>query len=140
MREVVGREVYSQGMGTVSEWIAEEQACLWHDLDEAIRQAINGAWSMGAANVAQRIVGAARLVGATPPGEVPWRLAAGGVYEAVLTAGGLTPEMPDDDEWRRLDALMRNHGGPRATIQPQMAATVAAINTERERAWIAEAV
>jgi hypothetical protein len=119
-------------------WIRDEQAALWHDLDEAIRSAINGRWSMAAANVARRAVGAARLVGPTPIDSVPWVLVAGGVYEAVLLAGGTTPAMPDDAEWERLDEVMRDHGGTRAQINDRMAGTVAAINTDRERNWIAQ--
>lgn len=118
-------------------FVRDEQVHLWTDLDEAIRSAINGVWSMRAANVACRIVVAARLVGPTPNGEAPWTLVAGGVYEAVLNAGGVTPDLPPDEaEWQRLDALMADHGGTRETIRPMMAATVEAIRSPRETAWI----
>lgn len=117
-------------------WVRDEQVALWGDLNEAIRGAANGAWSIHAANVARRIVEAARLVGPVPHGEIPWSLVAGGVYAAVLTAGGFTPELPDEPEWQRLDALMAEHGTTRATALPEFAATVAAISSDRERNWI----
>lgn len=122
---------------TISEWVREEQADLWDELHDAIRCAVDGVWSMRASNVARRIIGAARLVGPTAHGGVPWPLLAGGVYEAVLNAGA-TPviDLPDAQEWRRLDLLMAVRGGTRERYIPAMAGTVAAINTDRETAWI----
>jgi hypothetical protein len=116
-------------------WVRTEQHILWHDLREAIGGAFHGVWSIRAANIAHRIVEAARLVGPTPYGEVPWPILAGGVYEAVLRAGELSPELPDEAEWLRFDGLMQRYG-TRATLRPQFAATVAEINTDRERNWI----
>lgn len=74
-------------------WVREEQVILWTDLETAIGSAIDGAWSIRAGNVARRIVEAARLVGPTPHGEISYRLVAGGVYAAVLNAGGITPDL-----------------------------------------------
>lgn len=118
------------------EFARSEQSHLWDELAEAIRRAINGCWSMAASNVARRIVEAARLVGPTPYGNTNWSLVAGGVYAAVLNAGGLTAEVPDEEEWTRLDVLMAEHGGTRQTATASYAATVTAINTDRERRWI----
>lgn len=117
-------------------WVREQQNHLWDDLADAIESAIDRAWSMRAANIARRIVEAARLAAPTPHGEVPYRLVAGGVYEAVLTAGGVTPDLPDEAEWTRLDELMARHRTTRATERPRYAATVAVINTVRETNWI----
>lgn len=117
---------------TLDKWITDEQESLWNDLDLAIRDAVNGVWSMSAEDIASRIIGAARIVGPTPTGSVPYSLVSGGVYEAVLLAGGITPPMPDDAEWERLDALMEKHGGGRSVNRPRFAATVEAI---RSGAW-----
>lgn len=113
----------------------DEQTHLWEELEQAIRRAINGAWSMAASNIARRIVRAARLVGPTPHGAASWSLVAGGVYEAVLRAGGIEPDIPDEQEWQRLDSLMAQYG-TRATERPRFAVTVATISTDRERRWI----
>lgn len=120
----------------IVDWVRKEQSILWDDLGQAIHSANDGAWSILAAHVARRIIESARLVGPTPHGEIPWSLVAGGVYEAVLTAGGFTPDLPDEQEWQRIDVLMARHGTTRATERPRFAATVAAINTDRERNWI----
>lgn len=120
----------------MSAWVKEQQVILWQDLDEAVRSAIDGCWSMRAAGIARRINEAARLVGPTPTAEAPWPLVAGGVYEAVYNAAGIQLTMPDEAEWRRLDALMAERVGTRSTERPRYAATVAEINTQRERHWI----
>ena len=120
----------------LTEWVREEQADLWHDLDQAINSAVNGAWSMQTANIAKRIIAAARLVGPTPHGEIPWPLVAGGVYDAIYDAGNIPADVLDEAEWQRSDELMADSAGTRATERPRFAATVEAINTERERKWI----
>lgn len=122
-------------MTDLAEWVRNEQDILWDDLGEAIRASRNGAWSIQAANLARRIVEAARLVGPTPYGRIPWSLLAGGVYAAIADAGALAVELPDDAEWERLDQLMAHHG-TRLAAQAAFAGTVAAINTDRERNWI----
>lgn len=127
-------------MSEIEEWVREEQANLWYDLQNNIRAAVNGAWSMGAANSALRIIEAARLVGPTPWGDVPTSLVAGHVYETVLRAGGFDPEVPDEAEWQRIDELQqRTTGGyyqRREESIREYASTVAAINTDREIAYL----
>lgn len=113
------------------------QANDWHRLSDDIDRAISGSWSMGAANTSARIVEAARLVGPTPWGEVPWPLVRGGVYAAVLQAGGLDAEPIDEAEMRRVDELMYKHGLTGERAVERYAETVAAIRTPRESAWIA---
>ncbi|MFI7073588.1 hypothetical protein [Micromonospora sediminicola] len=115
-------------------WVREEQSDLWNDLNEAINRAANGAWSMQAANTARRIITAARLAGATPHGEIPWPLVAGGVYHAIYEAGNIPADVLDEAEWQESDALMAGSAGTRATEQPRFAATVAAIHDDRR--WI----
>ncbi len=67
----------------------DEQAQLWYDLFEARRNAHNTERSMQCENVAYRIVSLARLVGATPWGEVQVDLLRDGIYERLLTEAGL---------------------------------------------------
>lgn len=117
------------------EFVRDEQIHLWQDLAKAIGDAVDGTWSIAASNAARRIIRSARLVGPSPHGELSWSLVAGGVYEAVLRAGGIEPALPDEAEWQRLDDLMAKYG-TRATERPRFAATVARINTDRERRWI----
>lgn len=120
-------------------WVRDEQISLWYDLGQAINYAANGKWSMAAANIALRIVSAARLVGPSPVGEVPWSLVAGGVYDAVLSAGNVPHEMPDEAEMQRVDDLMARQGATTQTREqavPAFAGTVAAIKTEAETAYI----
>jgi len=114
----------------LAEWVAEEQATLWHDLDDALRGAINGVWSIEAGGIAGRIISAARLVGPTPTDSLPYRFVAGGVYEAILAAGGIAAPMPDAAEFDRLDAMMEKHGATRERSTAQLAATVAAIKRD----------
>ena len=122
-------------MTDLIDWVREEQDILWDELADAIEAARNRAWSIQAANIARRIVEAGRLVGPTPYGGVPWSLLAGGVYAAIADAGSITVELPDEAEWERLDQLMA-HRMTRPAAQATFAATVAAINTDRERNWI----
>lgn len=119
------------------DWIREEQEDLWLKLRFDVSRAIDGAWSIGAWRTAERIVGAARLVGPTPAGEVPWALLAGGVYAALLERDGIP--LPDDypatsADWAKLIALMEGDDTPRADLLARYARTVAAIKIERAEA------
>ena len=116
-------------------WVRDEQDILWDELRDAIGSAINGAWSIRAGNLALRIIEAARMVGPTRYNAVPWALVAGGVYVAVLDVGGITVELPDQAEQDRLDALMAKYGS-RAEHVSRYAASLDAINSDRERAWL----
>lgn len=121
-------------------WIEDEQRNLWSQLRENIDSALNRTWSMGAANTAVRIVGAARLVGPAHPYELDWGLVQGGVYQAVLTAGGLPlhPILDDVSEMARTDEMMK--GCNRAQNAIRYAGTVAAIQSPRETAYIRDGV
>lgn len=43
--------------------LRDEQLCLWTDLDEAQRRAINGMWSIECDNLCERIIAIARIIG-----------------------------------------------------------------------------
>lgn len=117
-------------------FVRDEQLSLWFSLGTALDRAINGAWSMDCADLARRIVRAARLVGPVEPAAVPYTLVAGGVVEAVYAAGNVPVEMPDEMEWQRLDAMMEKYDTTRERCRPRFAATVAAIQSPRESHWI----
>lgn len=123
-------------MSAEYEWIKDEQTMLWADLSEAIDDALNGVWSMQAANIALRIVQAARLVGPTHPYEVQWPLVQGEVYRAVLEVAGLPlhPILSDRSEMDRTDRMMK--GCDRTQSAARYAATVCAIRSTREAAFI----
>jgi hypothetical protein len=93
------------------EWITGEQEALWSDLVWAINDAANGAWSMACSGLARRILESARLVGPISHERIPGTIVAGGVYGAVLHAGGFDPAIPDDAEWKRIEDLYRRTGG-----------------------------
>lgn len=118
----------------LEKWIAHEQMLLWTDLDHAVRHANNGRWSMACDSLAIRIATAARLVGATPWGECPWDLVAGGVYELLCDIAGLEPVLPSDEEaWQRAERLMHDYPN-RENARIHFSWTRAAM--EKERDWI----
>lgn len=82
----------------------EEQACLWGDLNDAVRDAIGGCWSIRCGNVAHRIQSLARLVGATPWDEVSVVLLRSGVYERLLREVGIEPDRIDWNVVARCEA------------------------------------
>lgn len=125
-------------MSAEHEWIKDEQAMLWYDLSEAIDSALNGAWSMRASNIALRIVQAARLVGPTHPYQVQWPLVQGGVYQSILEIAGLPlhPVLSDASEMDRTDRMMK--GCDRTQSAARYAATVCAIRSPSEAAFIGD--
>lgn len=125
----------------MAEYIRADQALHWHRLEDAINRAINRVWSQEAGNEAQTIAYAATLAGITEHGDVPWPLVAGGVYRAVLEAGKVDnwlAALPAPEKLIELDALMRRtaYHRPLLKYQSDYAATVAAIRSPRETAWI----
>lgn len=119
----------------LTDFVAREQLCLWDDLREALGRAVNGVWSMQAADVAARIGRAACLVGPTGPGAVSWTLAAGGVYGALLDVVRVTK--PEYD-WDAAEKVMVSYGGTRADLRRRMAGTVAALRADAGyiRDWV----
>lgn len=119
-------------LGQLEQVLREEQASLWYDLDRALRDANNGVWSIEASDVAQRIARIARHVYSTPWDSVPWDLVAGGVFEAVLQAGGVVPILPSPAMIKETEPLMTPHGGTVEQHRARFAATVEKIRTDRE--------
>jgi hypothetical protein len=74
-----------------------EQVQLWGDLEEAMRNASGGCWSIRCEGVAYRIQSLALLVGPTPWGEVSVVLLRDRVYERVLAEVGIVAPEPDWD-------------------------------------------
>lgn len=124
-------------MSALRSFVVDAGADAWDRLDKAIEASSNGSWSIGAANAAVDAVTAARLVGATPWGDVPWPLVRGGVYRAVLEVAGLPVDLPDEAETARVDRAMRGHTRvDNDKAEARYAATVAAIRSPRESAYI----
>lgn len=126
----------------LTHWIVGEQATLWRELADAIRRANNGVWSIHASDIARRIVGAARLVGPTPPDDVLWTLTGSGIYDTLLTVGALGHEPLTHEYLRQTEELMRAHGGDESgneteeALRIQFAPTVAAMTSSREVSYI----
>lgn len=124
-------------MSALRSFVVDAGAAAWGRLEKAIDASLNGSWSVGAADAAVDAVRAARLVGATPWGDVRWPLVRGGVYRAVLEVAGLPVDLPDEAETARVDRMMQVHTdltGDKA--EARYAATVAAIRSPRESAYI----
>jgi len=120
-------------------WIEREQILLWDALDNDLRRSIPaGGLSISAANTAQRIIGAARLVGASSAGAIPWRLVAAGIYTRILEIGGIEPvEMPEDEaEWKRLEHMMFRYGGTREQARHDVARALEDLTKPSEIAYI----
>jgi hypothetical protein len=95
------------------EWIHEEQAALWTDFKNAIDYSNNGYWSMQAADIARRIVSAARLVGPVSWREVPTTLMYAAPEEIAATTaliirtGGSLPKTEELERYARTIEAMR---------------------------------
>jgi hypothetical protein len=82
-------------MSTLTDLLRHEQVQLWGDLDDALRMASNGYWSVGVENKASRIILIAGEVGITPWEKVNYRLLSSGVYSAVVVRAGFgNPSLP----------------------------------------------
>ena len=117
-------------------WVRDEQDALWRELNEAIRLATNGRWSMQAAYVARRIVEAARLVGPTHPNAVLWTLTGSGIYDALLEVGAIEHEPLTPEYLRDTEEIMRDHGGSQEALRIQFAPTIASMTEPREVRYI----
>jgi hypothetical protein len=89
-----------------------EVNCLWSDLNDATRQAVNGSWSMACDDIASRIVGLGRFVGALPWEHVQVDLLRSGVYERVYRGAGLEYEPIDWDRVAEVHAYIERGGQP----------------------------
>ena len=85
----------------------KELIYLWSDLEEAIRQAANGRWSMRCDWLTERIVALSRIVGVTPWGQAPLTLLTSGTYQGVLSAAGFTYPEPDMAKVQEMLASVR---------------------------------
>ena len=75
----------------------EELACLWGDLDEARRSAINGSWSVRCDSLEERIKDLARVVGPTPWERIQIPLLELGIYQRIHADLGIdAPEVQPD--------------------------------------------
>lgn len=122
------------------QFVKDVQAEAWSRLLDALRVALNGRWSMGAANCGVDILRAARLVGPTPWQDMQFELVTGGVYAALYAVGEIPVSMPTEDEISYTVGLFLGLRFPRdlspAVTVPMYAPTVAAIQTPRESAYL----
>lgn len=86
-----------------------EQERLWDDLNEALRMAINGVWSIGAEGKAHRVVCNVRLIGPIDSGRIAWPLYTSGIYDMLCGFAGREPIHLDQAEFERCDLMMRKH-------------------------------
>lgn len=94
----------------LEEFVAETQRRDWDALDDAVRMAIRGGWSIECGSVAACIRDAALLVGPTAWDEVPWECFASGLYVALLTRFGVTDaSLPDKTTLARTYSNMDKH-------------------------------
>lgn len=96
---------------TLEEAARAEQACLWHDLDIAIRTAVGTDWLQQCEQLAWRIVNLAALVGATRQDQLPVSLLRAGIYERVLGEAGVDYEpidwsqVPPTEAWAAAEGI-----------------------------------
>lgn len=74
--------------------VCDELKYLWSDLDNAIRYAINGKWSIQCDGLEDRIKTLTQLVGPTPWESVPITMLENGVYQRIHDELGIRVE-PD---------------------------------------------
>lgn len=67
-----------------------ELECLWHRLGHAVGYAANGVWSLDCDGLVRSIVALSKVVGALRWGAVPMTVVAGGLYEEVYQAAGIS--------------------------------------------------
>ena len=91
-----------------------EQACLWSDLADALRNAMNGIWSIGAESASMRVVRNVRAIGPIHPDRVHWPLVAGGVYDMLCGFAGVQPIHYDQAEFEETERVMARHVQDRA--------------------------
>jgi hypothetical protein len=94
--------------------VRDELVQLWGDLTSAVRDAIEGGWSIQCDNLADRISTLSALVGATPWDEVDVGLLLGGQYERVHRVAGITHPAVD---WVRVREVQRRIEEQRSSIR-----------------------
>ena len=129
-------------MTELAQWAKDEQEYLWSDLDDAIRQALNGVWSMQAANVLIRLTRLVKIIGPADPKSVPWTMLAGGLYRIVLDLAGYEKLLPGlGDRLADMEPILVQAGlSDLETIRGQYTHTRLAILHPREIGWIRDEV
>lgn len=126
----------TQSLAAFRTFIEDTQRDLWGRLDDDLRSATNGRWSIAAANTASSIIRAARLVGVTRWDETPTVLVFGGVYAALCEIGAVATQLPTADEITKAyalrDGLNRTPLPPVADLRARYAATIAAMRDDAQ--------
>jgi hypothetical protein len=82
--------------------VRDEIANLWNDLDEAMRMARNGHWSIGCDNYAGRVIRLSRLAGPVSWENVPFTMLLGGTYHRLLADAGIEHVEPGEDDLQKM--------------------------------------
>ena len=85
--------------------VCDELEYLWNDLDDAMRYALNGTWSIQCDGLADRIKTLTQLVGPTPWDKVQMSLLENGVYQRIHDELDIRVE-PDMDAVREIRERM----------------------------------
>lgn len=95
--------------GAVVTWEIE---CLWHDLGDAVRHALNGYWSIAAESVVGRLVFLIRTYPEKAPNwrSIPTTVLIAGWFDTIMTAIGVPYERPDLEEVHALLEESGSHG------------------------------
>jgi hypothetical protein len=94
--------------------VRDEIANLWNDLDNAIRMAHNGEWSVGCDNYAGRIIRLSRLAGPLSWENVPFTMLLSGTYHRMLADARIGHAEPGEDHLRKMQEWL---DGQRAAVK-----------------------
>lgn len=84
----------------INKVLANEQVCLWDDLEQDLRYALNGQWSISAEHTAWRLWLIAREIGPTPWENVSLGLLFSGVYQTMVEKMGYPIPEIDIEQFR----------------------------------------
>ncbi len=73
----------------LAEAVRGELDNLWNDLNDAVRNAINGVWPMACDHLTWRIIRLSRIVGSTPWESIQVGLLTSGIYQRIHEAAGI---------------------------------------------------
>lgn len=79
------------------------QSVLWDTLQDNIRRALNGYWSIACEGTVERLVWLIRMRGVISADKINIPILKGGVYHAVCELAQVKPNMPDDFDLSRYE-------------------------------------
>lgn len=101
----VGKEA-----ATLDGWVRWELQCLWEDLEQAQRYAMDRVWSIACEDIAQRIVDATSLVGPVSWRNIGMTLIVNGWFERMNNRIGINnPDLPTSADLKETVNLMERY-------------------------------